>query len=260
MTDDLVLRDRRDASLVLTLNRPDKLNALSTAMLEQLDAALDEGERDADVRVVVVTGAGDRAFVAGADIGEYAQLDRAGFVAYQRRSRELFTRLDAFGTPVVGAVNGYAFGGGFEIALCCDVLVASSSAVFALPEGLLGLCPGGGGTQRLTRAVGPFVANDVLLSARRLTADDARALGLVAEVVEPDRLLDSALAKADAIAKIAPLAARAMAELVRTAGDADLERGLDEEQAALDRLRDTADADEGIRAFVDKRAPDFGGV
>jgi enoyl-CoA hydratase len=260
VSDDLVLRDRRDATLVLTLNRPEKLNALSSAMLEDLDAALDQAESDGDVRVVVVTGAGDRAFVAGADIGEYAQLDRAGFVAYQRRSRELFTRLDAFGTPVVGAVNGYAFGGGFEIALCCDVLVASSSAVFALPEGLLGLCPGGGGTQRLTRAVGPFVANDVLLSARRLTADDARALGLVAEVVEPDRLLDSALAKADAIAKIAPLAARAMAELVRTAGDADLERGLDAEQAALARLRDTADADEGIRAFVDKRAPDFGGV
>jgi len=260
VSDDLVLRDRRDATLVLTFNRPDKLNALSTAMLEDLDAALDQAANDRDVRVVVVTGAGDRAFVAGADIGEYAQLDHAGFVAYQRRSRELFTRLDAFGTPVVGAVNGYAFGGGFEIALCCDVLVASSSAVFALPEGLLGLCPGGGGTQRLTRAVGPFVANDVLLSARRLTADDARALGLVAEVVDPDRLLDAALAKADAIAKIAPLAARAMAELVRTAGDADLERGLDEEQAALARLRETADADEGIRAFVDKRAPDFGGL
>src|SRR4051794_30300043 len=188
MTDDLVLRDRRDASLVLTLNRPDKLNALSTAMLEQLDAALDEGERDADVRVVVVTGAGDRAFVAGADIGEYARLDHAGFVAYQRRSRELFTRLDAFGTPVVGAINGYAFGGGFEIALCCDVLIASSSAVFALPEGLLGLCPGGGGTQRLTRAVGPFVANDMLLSARRLTADEAQTLGLVAAVRRPEEL------------------------------------------------------------------------
>jgi enoyl-CoA hydratase len=260
MTDDLVLRDRRDASLVLTLNRPDKLNALSTAMLEQLDAALDEGERDADVRVVVVTGAGDRAFVAGADIGEYARLDHAGFVAYQRRSRELFTRLDAFGTPVVGAINGYAFGGGFEIALCCDVLIASSSAVFALPEGLLGLCPGGGGTQRLTRAVGPFVANDMLLSARRLTADDARTIGLVAEVVAPADLLDAALAKAGAIAKIAPLAARTMAELVGVAADLDLERGLDREQAALAALRETADADEGIRAFVEKREPGFRGA
>jgi enoyl-CoA hydratase len=260
VTDDLVLRERRDATLVLTLNRPDKLNALSTAMLEELDAAFDAAAADRDVRVVVVTGAGDRAFVAGADIGEYAQLDHAGFVAYQRRSRELFTRIDAFGTPVVGAINGYAFGGGFEIALCCDVLVASSSAVFALPEGLLGMCPGGGGTQRLTRAVGPFIANDLLLSARRLTAADARALGLVAEVVEPGDLLDAALAKADAIAKTAPLAARAMAELVRAAGDAELERGLDAEQAALAALRATTDADEGIRAFVEKRTPKFGGA
>src|SRR4051794_163340 len=218
MTDDLVLRDRRDASLVLTLNRPDKLNALSTAMLEQLDAALDEGERDADVRVVVITGAGDRAFVAGADIGEYAALDHAGFVAYQARSRDLFTRIDAFGTPVVGAINGYAFGGGFEIALCCDVLIASSSAVFALPEGLLGLCPGGGGTQRLTHAVGPFVANDVLLSARRLTADEAQTLGLVAAVVRPDELPDAALAKARAIAAGAPPPARPLAELVPAPG------------------------------------------
>jgi enoyl-CoA hydratase len=260
VTDDLVLRDRRDATLVLTLNRPEKLNALSTAMLEELDAALDEAESDRDVRVVVVTGAGDRAFVAGADIGEYAELDHVGFVEYQHRSRDVFTRIDAFGTPVVGAINGYAFGGGFEIALCCDVLIASSTAVFALPEGLLGLCPGGGGTQRLTRAVGPFVANDMLLSARRLTAEQAHALGLVAEVVAPEGLLDAALAKADAIAKIAPLAARTMAELVRVAGDADLEHGLDDEQAALAKLRETTDADEGIRAFVEKRAPEFRGA
>jgi enoyl-CoA hydratase len=261
VTDHLVLRDRRDTTLVLTLNRPEKLNALSTAMLAELDAALDEAEHDTGgVRVVVVTGAGDRAFVAGADIAEYAALDHDGFVAYQRRSRELFTRIDAFGTPVIGAINGYAFGGGFEIALCCDVVIASSTAAFALPEGLLGLCPGGGGTQRLTRAVGPFVANDLLLSARRLTADEAHTLGLVADVVAPDELLDAALAKADAIAKIAPVAARTMAELVRAAGDADLERGLDDEQAALARLRGSADADEGIRAFVEKRAPQFRGA
>jgi enoyl-CoA hydratase/carnithine racemase len=260
VTGDLVLHDRRDATLTLTLNRPEKLNALSTAMLEELDAALDDAEGDGDVRVIVITGGGDRAFVAGADIGEYAQLDHSGFVAYQRRCRELFTRIDAFGAPVIGAINGYAFGGGFEIALCCDMLIASSSAVFALPEGLLGLCPGGGGTQRLARAVGPFVANDVLLSARRLTADEAHALGLVAEVVEAGELLEAARAKAAAVAKIAPLAARTMAELVRTAGDADLERGLDDEQAALATLRRSHDADEGIRAFVEKREPGFRGA
>jgi enoyl-CoA hydratase len=259
VSDGLVCHERRDATLVLALNRPEKLNALSSAMLEELDAGFDRAEDERDIRTVVVTGAGDRAFVAGADIGEYAQLDHAGFVAYQRRSRELFTRIDAFGTPVIGAINGYAFGGGFEIALCCDVLIASSTAVFALPEGLLGLCPGGGGTQRLTRAVGPFVANDILLSARRLTADEAQMLGLVSEVVAPGDLLDAALAKAAAIAKTAPLAARTMAELVRTAGDADLEPGLDQEQAALASLRETADAEEGIRAFVEKREPRFRG-
>jgi enoyl-CoA hydratase/carnithine racemase len=129
-----------------------------------------------------------------------------------------------------------------------------------LPEGLLGLCPGGGGTQRLTRAVGPFVANDVLLSARRLTADEARGLGLVADVVEPDALLDAALARAEAMQKVAPLAATAMARLVREAGDVDLEEGLDREQAALGALRATADAEEGIRAFVEKRPPSFRGA
>jgi enoyl-CoA hydratase/carnithine racemase len=250
-------QERRGSAAVLTFNRPDKLNALSTEMLEALEAALDRVEADESVRVVVLTGAGDKAFVAGADIEEYARLDRAGFVAYQERSRRIFSRIDAFPKPVVGAVHGYALGGGFEIALCCDVLVASERARFGLPEGLLGLAPGGGGTQRLPRAVGSFVANDVVLSARRLTAEDAHRLGLVAEVVAPNRLLEAAVAKADAIAKSAPIAVREMAELVRLAVGSDLESGLDREQAALARLRETADADEGIRAFVEKRDPRF---
>jgi enoyl-CoA hydratase len=260
MNDAPVLRELRDATLVVTFNRPEKLNALSTPLLERLAATFDDAEADAGVRVVVITGAGDRAFVAGADIEEYRQLDRAGFEAYQRRSRDLFTRIDAFPKPVIGAVNGYALGGGFEIALCCDVLIASTTARFGLPEGLLGLSPGGGGTQRLTRAVGPFVANDVLLSARRLTADEALALGLAAQVVEPGELLDASLAKADAIAKGAPLALRTMADLVRAAGDLALEEGLEREQAALAELRGTADAEEGIRAFVEKRPPRFRGA
>lgn len=247
----------RGPAAVLTFNRPGKLNALSTDMLESLDAALDDAEADESVRVVILTGAGHKAFVAGADIEEYARMDRLAFVAYQERSRRLFSRIDAFPKPVVGAIHGYALGGGFEIALCCDVLVASERARFGLPEGLLGLAPGGGGTQRLTRAVGPFVANDVLLSARRLTAGDAHRLGLVADVVAPERLLEAAVAKADDIARSAPIAVREMADLVRLAGDAELEAGLDREQAALARLRETADADEGIRAFVEKRDPVF---
>jgi enoyl-CoA hydratase len=260
VSDDLVLRERRGETLVLTLNRPEKLNALSTPLLQELDTALDEAEREDDVRVVILTGGGPKAFVAGADIAEYSELDASGFDAYQERSRRLFTRIDAFEKPVIGAINGYALGGGFEIALCCDVLVASESARFGLPEGLLGLSPGGGGTQRLTRAVGVYVAADVLLSARRLTAAEAHALGLVAEVTSPDALMDAALAKATAVARIGPLAGRTMRDLVRVAADVDLETGLDREQRALSGLRATQDADEGIAAFVEKREPRFRGI
>lgn len=260
MTSDLVLSERRDETIVLTFNRPDKHNALSTALLNELERRLDEAERDGSVRVVVLTGAGEKAFVAGADIGEYAEQDQEAFGVYQRYSRRLFSRLDRFPKPVIGAVNGYALGGGFEIALCCDVLVASSNARFGLPEGLLGLSPGGGGTQRLTRAAGPFVAADVMLSARRLSAEDAHRLGLVAEVVEPERLLETAMAKAAAMAKVAPLASAEMLRLIEVAGDAPLEEGLSLEQEALSRLRSSADAAEGIDAFVGKREPRFRGA
>jgi enoyl-CoA hydratase len=161
--------------------------------------------------------------------------------------------------PVIGAVNGYALGGGFEIALCCDLLIASTSASFGLPEGLLGLSPGGGGTQRLTRAVGPFVAADILLSARRLTGQEAERVGLVSGVVESSDLIGAAIAKAKAIVRIAPIAAHEMLGLIRVAMDSPLEEGLEKEQDALGRLRRTADADEGISAFVEKREPRFTG-
>jgi enoyl-CoA hydratase len=147
---DVLLHRRRGAAMVLTFNRPDKLNAISSAVLRELDRRLGEAEADPAVRAVVQTGAGPKAFVAGADIGEYAAGDHQAFVGYQAESRRLFSWLDGFGKPVIGAVNGYALGGGCEIALCCDLLVASVNARFGLPEGLLGLSPGGGGTQRLT--------------------------------------------------------------------------------------------------------------
>jgi enoyl-CoA hydratase len=259
MADELILVDRRDAIRVLTFNRPEKRNALSTPLLEQFERALDEARTDATCRVIVLTGAGDKAFVAGADIGEYAAQSLKEFREYQRFSRRLFTSLDRFPMPVIGAVNGYALGGGFEIALCCDLLIASTSASFGLPEGLLGLSPGGGGTQRLTRAVGPFVAADILLSARRLTGQEAERIGLVSGVVEASDLIEAAIAKAKAIVRIAPVAAQEMLDLIRVAMDSPLEEGLENEQDALGRLRRSADADEGIRAFVEKREPRFTG-
>jgi enoyl-CoA hydratase len=254
-----VLEERRGASVLLTFNRPDKLNALSTPLLQDLERRLDAAEAQRDVRVVILTGAGEKAFVAGADIGEYAELDEVAFGEYQRFSRRVFSRIDGFGKPVIGAINGYALGGGFEIALCCDVLIASHNASFGLPEGLLGLSPGGGGTQRLTRAVGRFVAADVLLSTRRLSAEEAVRVGLVSEVVKVEDLLLRAVEKADAMTKVAPLATVELLRLVDVAGDATLEEGLTLEQEALARLRRTGDAIEGITAFVEKREPRFQG-
>ena len=257
---DLILEERQGSTRVLTFNRPDKLNAISSEMLRQLAARLDEAEADDGVRTVILTGAGRRAFVAGADIEEYSGQSPEEFAEYQAASRRLFSRIDRFPKPVVGAINGYALGGGFEIALCCDVLVASTNARFGLPEGLLGLSPGGGGTQRLTRAVGPFVAADVLLSARRLRADEALSLGLVAEVVDDEEgLVEAAVAKAEAMATVAPLASSEMLELIREALEQPLEEGLTREQEALVRLHATQDAAEGIRAFVEKRRPRFTG-
>ncbi|HYY07977.1 MAG TPA: enoyl-CoA hydratase/isomerase family protein [Actinomycetota bacterium] len=252
----LVLVERRDAIRILTFNRPDKLNALSSAMLAELEHELEETHDDAACRVVVLTGSGDRAFMAGADIVEYAEQTDEDFDTFQRSCRRVFDAIDRFPKPVIGAINRYALGGGFEIALSCDLLVASANARFGLPEGLLGLIPGGGGTQRLTRAAGPFVAADVLLSARRLTADEALAAGLVSEVVEGN-VVDAAVAKGDAIAKLAPLAVAELLGLVRTAMEEPLEDGLTHEQNALLRLRRTDDAAEGVRAFVGKREPRF---
>jgi enoyl-CoA hydratase len=255
--DHLVLLERRGPVAVVTLNRPGKLNALSSALLDRFEAALDEVEADDEVRAVVLTGAGDRAFVAGADIEEYAGQTDEEFAVYQRRSRALFSRIDDFPKPVVAAVNGYALGGGFEIALACDLIVASPSARFGLPEGLLGLSPGGGGTQRLTRSVGPYVAARVLLAADRVKPDEAVAFGLVAAVA--DDPVASAIELAERTASVAPLASREMRSLIRAALDHPLEEGLTLEQEALLRLRQTVDAAEGVDAFVGKRDPSFEG-
>ncbi len=253
-----VLLQRRGRVAVLTFNRPEKLNALSSAVLDRFDALLDEVERDASVGAIVLTGAGERAFVAGADIEEYSRQSDDEFAAYQRRSGRLFSRVDDFPKPVIAAVNGYALGGGFEIALACDLVVASGSARFGLPEGLLGLSPGGGGTQRLTRAVGPYVAGRVLLAADRLGPEDALALGLVARIAESD-VLGEAVALAERTIRIAPLASLEMRSLIRAALDRPIEEGLTLEKEALLRLRGSRDAHEGVEAFVEKRDPSFQG-
>lgn len=260
MTESLVLREDLEPGIVrLVFNRPDKLNALSSPLMAELDAHLDAIAADREVRAVILSGAGERAFVAGADIAEYRGRRTAAFVAYQRESRRIFGRLEALPQPVIAAVRGYALGGGFEIALCCDIIVCARSARLGLPEGLLGLSPGGGGTQRLTRAVGRHAAADIMLAARRITGERAHQLGLAAECVEDEALAETALARARAVRDLAPLAAAEMKALIRAAPDTALEPGLMLEQGVLFRLYETADAQEGIDAFLDKRQPDFRG-
>ena len=260
MTENLVLRETVEGAIaVIRLNRPDKLNALSTPMLAEFAAALDAVEADGAIRVVVLTGAGERAFVAGADIAEYQGRRDAAFVAYQFASRRLFDRLEALSRPTIAAINGYALGGGLELAVCCDVLVVSTSARLGLPEGLLGLCPGGGGTQRLLRSIGRHATADLLLSGARLSGERAYAIGLAAALCPPEALLATALDKARAMLRLAPLAQAEMKRLLRLGGDAALPAALSLEQEVLFRLYNTRDGQEGIDAFLAKRSPSFGG-
>jgi enoyl-CoA hydratase/carnithine racemase len=188
MAEPLILSETPEPGIArLVFNRPEKLNALSADMIAEFEAALDAIATDPATRAVILAGAGEKAFVAGADIAEYRGHRLAAFNAYQFTSRRVFDKLEALPQPTIAAVGGYALGGGFEIALCCDIIIASPRARFGLPEGLLGLSPGGGGTQRLTRAVGKYMASDIMLAARRITGERAFALGLAAELAPEDQ-------------------------------------------------------------------------
>ena len=256
----LILLDRpEDGIAVITLNRPEKLNALSTPLLAEFSAALDQAEADPAIRVVILTGAGDKAFAAGADIAEYRGRRDKAFMDFQFAGRKINDRLEAFAKPTIAAVNGYALGGGFEIALCCDMIVVSTTARLGLPEGLLGLSPGGGGTQRLIRSLGRHVTAELLLTAWRMKGERAHQIGLAAAIAEPEKLLDTAFDKARAMLKVAPLALTEMKRLIRIGADAALPTALALEQEVLFRLYVSNDGQEGIEAFLDKRSPQFKG-
>jgi enoyl-CoA hydratase/carnithine racemase len=244
----------------LTFNRPEKMNALSTSLMAEFDAALDAVATDAGIRVLVLRGAGGKAFVAGADIAEY-QGDRAPeFIAYQMNSRRVFDKLERLPKPVICVIDGFALGGGFEIALCCDILILSDAAQLGLPEGRLGLTPGGGGTQRLVRAIGKYAASDVMLAGWRIGAARALTLGLAAEVVPPAELAEAVEKRARACLKVAPLAQAELKRLMREGADAPVESAKSYEQEVLFRLYGTLDGKEGIDAFLEKREPTFRGV
>ncbi len=219
MQEELVLFERSGPAAIIRLNREKKLNALNRTIFDALMGYLDEIEHDETLQAAVLTGSG-RAFCAGADIGEYWQKGLAAFSEFQRRGRLLHERIERHPKPIVAAVNGFAFGGGFELALACDLIVASEQAQFGLPEPALGLVPGGGGTQRLPRIVGRNRAKELLFTGRRLNAREAQEWGVVSSVVPAGEEVRAALQLIEAMSKQAPLAIRALKRLVNEGQDA----------------------------------------
>ena len=250
----LVEVEREEQIAVVTMNRPKRLNALSDELMDGLVSALEELDRDDAVRCVVLAG-GEKAFAAGADIGEMATASAIDM--YYARRVERWDRIRAVWTPLVAAVSGYCLGGGNELAMACDLIVASPTAQFGQPETGVGIIPGAGGTQRLTRAVGKALAMDVILSGRFLTAAEALSAGLVARVAED--WLGEAKAVAQAIAAKAPVATRLAKEMVDRAYEVPLAAGVDWERRALYLAFASEDAREGLQAFTEKRKPDWSG-
>jgi enoyl-CoA hydratase len=256
MAEQFVLVEREGAVGVVRLNRPKQLNALSDALMDELVSALEELDRDDATRAIVLAG-NERAFAAGADIGELAQASAIDL--YYGRRIERWDAIRALWTPLVAAVSGFCLGGGCELALSCDLIVASETAQFGQPETGLGIIPGAGGTQRLTRAVGKALAMDVILSGRRLNAHEALAAGLVARVVAKEAWLDEAKRLARDIAEKGPVATRLAKESVDRAQETNLTAGLDAERRALYLAFASDDAREGLTAFTEKRKPEFKG-
>jgi enoyl-CoA hydratase len=255
-----LLFELTDGIARITVNRPDKLNALNAIVIAELGDAVTRIETDSAVRGVIVTGAGTKAFVAGADINELTEQGATGGRARATAGQQVFRRLERCGKPVIAAVNGFALGGGCELAMACHLRVASDNAKFGQPEVKLGIAPGYGGTVRLPRLVGKSRALELLLTGEMIDAAEAHRIGLVNRVVPPDRLLGEAEAVLRTILAQGPLAVRACLELV----DAGLQMGVDQalllEANYFGLLSATEDMREGTKAFVEKRKPVFKGV
>ena len=246
-----------DGVALVTLSRPRALNALSFALLTDLARAIEALDADPDVRAIVLTGSGTRAFAAGADIAELTEQTSASLAASE--GFRGWDRVAAAATPTIAAVRGYALGGGCELAMACDLIVAGSDAVFGQPEILLGIIPGGGGTQRLARAIGAARAMELILTGRSIRAEEAARLGLVTKVVPAEETLDAALDLAAEIAALPAGAVRAAKAAVRAAAELPLARGVDRERALFRERFGTPDQVEGMRAFLEKRPPRWAG-
>ncbi|PID78368.1 MAG: enoyl-CoA hydratase [Deltaproteobacteria bacterium] len=241
----------------ITFNRPKALNALNRALLQEMKAALDSLEKNDEVRVLILSGAGEKAFVAGADISELGTMDSVEGRDFSDLGHEVMDKLQSLSIPVIASVKGFALGGGSEIALACDFIYAAENAVFGLPELTLGLIPGFGGTQRLPRLVGKNMAKELILTAEKIKANRALELGIVNRVFSVEELDSSVLKTAEKIASLGKWSVRAAKESVNTGMDVDLSAGCRIEKNAFSVCFSTYDAKEGTKAFLEKRAPAF---
>ena len=248
-----------DHVATVMLSRPEALNAISSEVADELAGSVLQAAAEPEAWVVVLAAAGDRAFCVGADLKERGQLDDAGWMANRTLMRGLFDALRSLPQPTIASVFGHALGGGFELALSCDLIVASEDAVFGLPEVRVGIVPGGGGTQLLTRRLGPARAKELVLTGKRISAQEAFDLGLVARVVERVALHESTMELAREICRSSPVGVREAKRAIDRALDVPLEDGIDLEDLAWRRAVASADRREGIAAFNEKRDPQWKG-
>ena len=248
--------EKTDNIVILTIDRAEALNALNTAVITELEQAVTELERDVSLGAVIITGAG-RSFVAGADIGEQRPLDLEGGRRWGQRGSALLRRIEKLPVPTIAAVNGFALGGGCELAMACDIILASEKAKFGQPEVGLGITPGFSGTQRLSRRVGAARAKELIFSGRMIKAEEACAIGLVSEVFAPEALMEGALAMARSFTKNAPIAVRYAKACIDRGLQMDIDDGIAVENELFAMCFATEDQKEGMTAFMEKRSASF---
>jgi enoyl-CoA hydratase len=258
---EIVRADMKDHVAVITIDRPKMLNALDMETLKALDDAFAAAERDPDVRVVILTGAGPKAFVAGGDISDLnARHGLPHYLELAERFHEVLKGIERSDKPTIAAVNGFALGGGLELMLCTDIRIAANSASFGVPEINLGLFPGAGGSQRLMRQISPCKAKELMFTGRRISADEALHLGLVNRVVPDESLMSETHALAQIIVGKSPLVLKLLKRTIADGAEMPLSAALRHEQAMISLVFDSADAHEGMSAFLDKRSAKFRGA
>ncbi|WP_300344585.1 enoyl-CoA hydratase-related protein [Fusobacterium sp.] len=237
---------------IVTINRPKALNALNSKVLEELNETFDQVDLKT-TRALIITGSGTKSFVAGADIAEMSTLTKAEGEAFGKKGNDVFRKIETFPIPVIGAINGFALGGGCEISMSCDIRICSENAVFGQPEVGLGITPGFGGTQRLARIIGVGKAKEMIYSAKNIKADEAYRIGLVNDVYPQEELMEMAKKLANKIAKNAPIAVRACKAAINEGLDVDMDKAIVVEEKAFGSCFETEDQKEGMNAFLEKR-------